>query len=145
MVHSSPKTFWGSFRTPLVRTKKILSHPPQKGNFRAAEISAQPISTIFGQKNFFWSFFRDSRGSFIGLLDASWGASIAQKCIIILSKGLRWLPIKFGDHFSKFEEWPNSSNFDKLGLDSISSNKLMYLIVKKGVPKWVFHTLEWGV
>ena len=81
---------FGAALGPLWCVPKIfLPHPPQKGNFRAAEISAQPISTIFGQKKFFWSFFRDSRGSFIGLLDAFWGASIAQKCIIILSKGLR--------------------------------------------------------
>jgi len=34
------------------------------------------------------------------------------------SKGLGSLSIKFGGHLSKFEEWPNSSNFDKLEVDS---------------------------
>ena len=45
-------------------------------------------------------------------------ASFGHKCIIMRSKGLGSLSIKFGGHLSKFEEWPNSSNFDKLTVDS---------------------------
>ena len=46
--------------------KKFLPHPPQKGNFRAAEISAQSISTIFGQKNVFGHFFGKVEGRSLG-------------------------------------------------------------------------------
>ena len=89
MVLVASKTFCEGFGASLVPAKNFRPHRPQKVDFGGAEISAKPILTIFGQKNFFGSFFRDSRGSFIGLLDASWGTSIAPKCIIILSKGLR--------------------------------------------------------
>ena len=51
-------------------------------------------------------------------------ASFGQKCIMMRSKGLGSLSIKFGGHLSKFEEWPNSSNFDKLRVDSKVKRKL---------------------
>ena len=46
--------------------QKIFATPTQKGNFRAAEISAQPISTIFGQKNFLGHFFGIVEGRSLG-------------------------------------------------------------------------------
>ena len=51
---------------------------------------------------------------------------LAKKCIIMRSKGLGALSIKFGGHLSKFEEWPNSSNFDKLRVDSLAHLKARF-------------------
>ena len=99
--------------------KKFRPPHPKKVDFGGAEISTKPNLTISGPKKIFWPFFWVGRGSFIGWLGASWVASFGQKCIIMRSKGLGALSIKFGGHLSKFEEWPNSSNFDKLTVDSI--------------------------
>ena len=93
--------------------KKFRPPHPKKVDFGGAEISTKPNLTISGLKKFFWV----GRVSFIGWPDASWVASFGQKCIIMRSKGLGSLSIKFEGHLSKFEEWSNSSNFDKLRVD----------------------------
>ena len=59
MVRVPPKTFYEDFGAPLVRAENFLTTHPEKIDFgEGAEISTKPISTIFGQKNFFDNFFQ---------------------------------------------------------------------------------------
>ena len=114
----APKSFCESFGTPLGRTKKILTTPPQIGRFGGCRNFYQLSLDHFWSKKIFWPIFWVGKESYLEWSHACWMVPLCQKCTIMRSKGPGTLYIEFRDHLSKFEKWPNSAHFDKLTVGS---------------------------
>ena len=132
------KTFYESFGVPLVWAEKISTFPPHKGWFWGCRNFYQTHFEHFWSKKNFWPFFWVGKGACLEQSDAYWVATFGQKLIIIRSKGPGLLSIEFGGHLSKFEKWPNSSNFDKLTVDS--NMQLILDLVNSFCTSWSFDT-----